>query len=156
MTWAKREAVTDMVFLGDELGNKKKIGGLLIGTPIDRTYGKSNYVLVLQNGDEVTLCGSASLNRQIAETDVGKFIKCEFKGWGKSPNGKFKDIEVNVWEGEPTADMKNWPRFSEFTTKTQAEKRTTSNGKPAAKVDNDFADFDDRVPPTEEDDDLPF
>jgi hypothetical protein len=59
------------------------------------------------------LAGSASLSRQIFPADVGKFVKCSFQGWGKSANGKFKQIEVQIYSGEPTAEMKAWPRYGE-------------------------------------------
>lgn len=156
--WTKREAVTNLVILGDEQGHKKKVAGLLIACPVDRTYpDKQNFILVQQDGEELVLSGSASLARQLNEQDIGKFVKCEFAGWGRSGNGKFKIIDVNVWEGEPNDVMKAWPRFAEF-----------ANGKPKppvagvaavdtknAKTANDgFEDF--PGPPEDEDDDLPF
>lgn len=160
MSWAKREAVTNLVVLGDGPDHKKKVGGLLIDTPFDRMYpDKMNYVLVQKSGEEIVLSGSASLGRQIAPTDVGKFVKCEFTGWGKSNNGKFKVIDVNVWEGEPNADMKAWPRYAEFAGRTQAQ-RKNGNGSgpkhaaPAAPAD-EFEDFD-NSPIADPDDDLPF
>ncbi len=154
MAWAKREPVTNLVVLGDDDGNKHTVGGLLIGTPRDRMYPeKVNYEIVRADGEEIVLSGSASLNRQIAEGDIGKFIKCEFKGWGKSANGKFKNIEVNVWEGEPNDQMKAWPRYAEFAAPTQAQKKAAANGKKAALAD-EFEE--DRSPIQDEDDDLPF
>jgi hypothetical protein len=100
MTWTKREPVTNLVVLGDEEGNKKKVGGLLIGCPKDRMYPeKTNYELVQQDGEVQVLSGSASLRNQIGEGDIGKFVKMEFTGWGKSANGKYKAIEVNIWDG---------------------------------------------------------
>jgi len=153
MSWEKREAVTNLVILGDEQGHKKKVGGLLIACEKDRTYPeKMNYILVQQDGEEQVLSGSASLSRQLGESDVGKFVKCEFTGWGKSGNGKFKIIDVNVWTGEPNAAMKAWPRYAEF----QAPK---TNGKPpvAAKVpagDDGFSDYPGAL--QDDDDALPF
>ncbi len=154
MAWAKREAVTNLVILGDEEGHKKVVGGLLIGCPKDRMYPeKVNYEIVKKDGEEIVLSGSSSLNRQINDGDVGKFIKCEFRGWGKSPNGKFKDIEVNVWEGDPTPDMKQWPRYAEFATPTQTQKRAAGNGKPSAPPADEFDDFANVGP---EEDEVPF
>lgn len=151
MTWTKREAVTNLAVLGDEEGNKKKIGGLLIGCPRDRMYpDKTNYELVQKDGEVQVLSGSASLRNQIGEADVGKFIKCEFTGWGKSANGKYKAIDVFVFDGEPTADMKAWPRYSEF---------ANGNGKkaPAAKAAAPSDDFESLPGGTQdEEDDLPF
>lgn len=156
MSWAKREAVTNLVILGDGPDNKKKVGGLLIATPFDRMYpDKMNYVIVQRDGEELVLSGSASLGRQLAETDIGKFVKCEFKGWGKSANGKFKEIEVNVWEGLPNDDMKKWPRYGEVQAPTQAQKKAAAQ---PAKATAPAAADDDGFPGALEDDedDLPF
>jgi hypothetical protein len=148
MTWAKREAVTNLVMLGDGEGQRKKIGGLLVGAPRDRMYpDKVNYELVQRDGEVLLLSGSASLARQLGEADIGKFVKCEFTGWGKSPNGKFKAIDVYVFEGDVTPEMKQWPRYGE------------SNGGKAKPVPannataDDFSDFDDT---SAGDEDLPF
>lgn len=150
MAWAKRDPVTtNLVSLGDDEGQRRKVGGLLVGTPKDRMYPqKVNYELVQKDGEILTLSGSASLSRQINEQDIGKFVKCEFTGWDKSPNGKYKVIEVNVWEGEPNDEMKKWPRFAEF---------QNGNGKKAhaaQPADDDFGDMPGAL--KDEDDDLPF
>ena len=150
MSWEKREPVTNLVVLGDEEGNKKKAGGLLIGCPKDRMYpDKTNYELLQQDGEVQVLSGSASLRNQIGESDVGKFVKCEFTGWGKSPNGKYKAIEVFVFNGEPNDVMKKWPRFAEF--------QKNGNGKPPAAMKPAIA-TDETFPAAMEDeeDDLPF
>lgn len=153
MTWNKREAVTNLVILGDSPDNKKKVGGLLIGTPFDRMYpDKMNYVIVQQDGEEIVLSGSASLGRQLAESDIGKFVKCEFTGWGKSNNGKFKVIDVNVWEGEPNDAMKAWPRYGEFSAPTQATKRAAAKPGRETPPHDDFGD----PGPSDDNDDLPF
>ncbi len=157
MAWEKREAVTNLVVLGDGDDHRKKIGGLLVATPRDRMYpDKVNYVIVQKDGEELVLSGSASLGRQIADADIGKFLKCEFTGWGKSANGKYKMIDVNVWEGQPSDDMKKWPRFAEFATPTQAQKKAATNGttKPHANEDDDFGES--LRPIDDVDDDLPF
>lgn len=148
MTWTKREAVTNLAVLGDEEGNKKKVGGLLIGCPRDRMYpDKTNYELVQKDGEVLVLSGSASLRNQLGESDVGKFVKCEFTGWGKSPNGKYKVIEVFVYDGEPNEDMKKWPRFGEF----------GSGAKPKAAVKATVPADEDEFPGAmQDDDDLPF
>ncbi len=150
MTWNKREPVTNLVVLGDEDGHKKKVSGLLIGCPKDRMYPeKTNYEIVQQDGEVLVLSGSASLRNQIGDADVGHFLKCEFKGWGKSPNGKYKDIEVNVWEGEPNDAMKKWPRFGEFNgarKATAAAKRTEPDADEFDDVTKQLADADDELP----------
>lgn len=153
MSWAKREAVSNLVVLGDDEGQKKKVGGLLVGMPRDQGYpDKVNYQLVQKDGEVALLSGSASLARQINEHDVGKFIKCEFQGWGRSGNGKFKVIEVNVWEGEPNDEMKAWPRFAEF---QNGGKKQAPKAAPVAAGKKD--EFDGFPPPLEDtDDDLPF
>lgn len=157
MTWTKREAVTNLVVLGDGEGQKKKVGGLLIGTPADRGYpDKVNYELVQQSGEVLLLSGSASLARQIGVGDIGKFIKCEFAGWGKSANGKFKAVDVNVWDGEPNEQMKAWPMYAEIT----AKQTGNSGGKkveakqPARQGPDDFESFPGAL--ADDDDDLPF
>jgi hypothetical protein len=154
MTWAKREAVTNLVVLGDGEDHKKKVGGLLVGCPRDRMYpDKVNYELVQKDGEIVVLSGSASLGRQINDGDVGKFVKCEFKEWGRSANGRFKVIDVNVWEGPPTEDMKKWPLYLDTLTKI-----ANGNGKqtPAKAAAVPADDFGEREPEPDEDDGLPF
>lgn len=147
MSWTKREPTTDLVILGDDEGCIRKIGGLLVGMAQDQQYPqRSNYRITKKDGDTVTLAGSASLSRQIFPHDVGKFIACEFLGWGKSPNGKFKQIEVRIWDGEPTEDMKAWPGYREF----HAPKPGANSAGAPASFD-DFAAGD-----TDADDDLPF
>ena len=157
MTWSKREPVTNLVFLGDGEDQRRSIGGLLIGCPRDRMYPeKVNYELVQKDGEVLVLSGSASLGRQINEQDIGKFVKCEFTGWGKSANGKFKAIDVNVWEGEPNEAMKKWPRFGEVAAPTQAQKKAATNGNPKPKQQepDDFEDMPEQL--KDADDDLPF
>jgi len=155
MSWTKREAVTNLVILGDAEGNAKKIAGLLIGTPADKGYpDKVNYEIVKKDGEVVILSGSASLARQINSADVGKFIKCEFTGWGKSPNGKFKAIDVNVWEGDVTPEMKAWPMYADFKVATIAQKKAEAPAKVAANSAGDFEEFPSQL--ADEEDDLPF
>lgn len=149
MSWSKRESVSsNLVTLGDDEGHRKKIGGLLVAVKQDPNpkYKNPVYEIVQKSGDSILLAGSASLSRQIFESDIGKFLKAEFLRWGNSPNGKFKEIEVNIWEGEPNEEMKAWPRFKEF----------ANAGKPkaAASKDEEFGDFPSAS--TVDDDDLPF
>lgn len=154
MGWDKREPVTDLVVLGDDEGNRKRVGGLLIGLPRDKGYNKTNYEIIEQSGELITLSGSASIARQLDEQDVGKFVKLEFTGWGKSPNGKYKAIEVNVWDGEPSDVMKKWPRFAEFYGKTNGKPLVAS--RPAVASDPIFDDTDFPGALEEKEDDLPF
>lgn len=157
-SWTKREPVQNLVILGDDPENKKKASGLLAALVQDRMYpDKTNYELVQKSGDSVLLSGSASLARQIGPGDVGKFIKCEFTGWGKSPNGKFKAIDVFVWDAEPTAEMKAWPRWSELQAKANSGNGAKGSAPakqpaPATAPLEEFEDF----PDDADNDDLPF
>lgn len=116
MGWHKREPASDLVILGDGEGQIERIGGLLVGVIPDPRYPDNRrYELVQQNGESRFVAGSASINSQMGPGDVGKFVKLTFQGWAKGSRGqRFKDIEVLVWEGEPNADMKKWPRYGEF------------------------------------------
>ncbi len=116
MAWTKREPVSNLTQLGDGQGQVQKVAGLLASVKPDPNpkYKNDVYEIVQKNGESINLAGSASLTRQINEADVGHFIKCEFKGWGNSPNGKFKDIEVQIFEGDATPEMKLWPRWKEL------------------------------------------
>jgi hypothetical protein len=151
MSWGKREPTTNLVILGDDEGCVRKAGGLLVRMIQDQQYPqRQNYELVKKDGESIMLAGSASLSRQIFPGDVGKFLKVEFLGWGKSANGKFKQIEVNIWEGPPTEEMQKWPRYGEPVEPV----RGTSAAK-AKPRDDDFSDF----PPPHDDEgesDLPF
>lgn len=137
MGWNKREPVSNLVILGDDEGNVKKVGGLLAAVTQDSMYpNRHNYELVQKNGDSINLAGSASLSRQIAPGDVGKFLKAEFIGWGKSANGKFKQIVVYLWDGEPNEEMRKWPRFAEFHGNGKGEEADFPN--PADDPDSDL------------------
>lgn len=150
MGWTKQESVaSNLVTLGDDDGHVKKVGGLLAAIKQDPNpkYKNPLYELVQKDGSSVLLAGSASLSRQIHDDHVGKFLKAEFTGWGTSPNGKFKAIDVYVWTDEPTAEMKKWPRWAELNAPKVSAKAT------AEKIRDDFDD-----PPLSEEpgDDLPF
>ncbi len=150
--WKKREVQSGtFVSLGDGEKDVKKVSGLLIAIPHNSMYpDKLDYVIVPKNGEELILSGSASLSRQINEKDIGKFIKCEFMEWAKSANGRYKVIEVNVFEGEPTDVMKQWPRYAEFHTAPKA--KAPAKAEPA----DDFDDFGGSQQGTDDSDDLPF
>lgn len=153
MGWDKREPTTNLVILGDDEGCVRKVGGLLVRMIQDQQYPqRQNYEIVQKNGESMMLAGSASLSRQIFPADIGRFLKAEFLGWGKSANGKFKQIEVNIWAGEPNEDMKKWPRFEE--TQNGGKKAEPVKAKAAGKRDEDFSDFPEALDAA--DDDLPF
>jgi len=152
MSWQKRESVSsNLVTLGDDEGHVKRVSGLLAAVRQDPNpkYKNPVYELVQKNGDSVLLAGSASLSRQIFETDIGKFLKAEFLKWGTSPNGKFKEIEVNIWDGEPTDAMKAWPRWKEFQKNGAATAKTSA-------VRDEGEQFGETTESLDPDDDLPF
>jgi len=149
MTWNKREPVSNLVVLGDDEGNVAKAAGLLVAVTQDTMYpNRSNYELVQQNGDSLLLAGSASLGRQIGPHDVGKFVKCRFLGWGKAAAGKFKQIEVLIWEGDVSDAMRKWPRFGEPAKAAHAPTPAPANGPGFDDVPGALGDS--------EDDGLPF
>ena len=118
MTWETRTAQGNLVVLGDEEDQATKAGGLLASVTPDPQYeGNKRFELVQKDGESNIIAGCAAINRGINEGDVGKFVKLEFIGWGKSGRGKFKQIDVQVWDGEPTAKMKKWPRYDELNAK---------------------------------------
>ena len=146
MPWNKREPVSNLTTLGDSEGQITKVAGLLAAVKPDPNpkYKNEMYEIVQKNGESLFLAGSASLGRQINDADVGHFIRATFKGWGNSANGKFKDIEVQIFEGDVTDEMKAWPRWKEL------------NGKvgPHAAPKGGEGDFPEAL--DDEDDDLPF
>lgn len=150
MGWQKREPVSNLVVLGDDDGQVKKVGGLLASLKQDTMYpARNNYELIQKDGSSLWLAGSASIGRQLGPQDVGKFVKAEFVKWGSSKNGKFKEIDVVIWDGEPTEDMKKWPRYKEI---TALARHANGNGKPEEPPPLTDAD----APQDDEDDGLPF
>ena len=144
MGWTKREVSSNLVIIGDAEGQVRKVGGLLASiTPDPRYPDNKRYELVQQDGTVKTLAGSASINSTVGVGDIGKFMKCTFLGWEPGKNGRFKNIQVDVYEGDPTPDMKKWPRFAELHGKAKAQV-APNGGEPEPE------------PPVEEDDDLPF
>lgn len=155
MTWTKREAVTDLFILGDEDGQHRKVAGLIVAMPQDQGYkDKTNYRVATKNDGVVTVSGSATLARQLSEADIGRFVKMEFTGWGKSANGKYKVIDVNVYEGEPTPEMQKWPGYAEFVASRANGKAKAGGGKAAAASSDDFEEASGAL--QDGDDDLPF
>jgi hypothetical protein len=153
MSWGKREVNENYVALGDDEGQVKKVGGILVRLVPNTMFDKKiDYEFVDKDGDLALLSGSASLSRQLSHADCGKFFKAEFEGWGKSANGKFKQIAVYVWDGEPTDGMKQWPGFGKYYGKAQQENGATKGAKKSDPLDEvpESLDHDDN------DDDLPF
>lgn len=144
MAWSKRNT-GELLVLGDANGQVRKAGGLLVGVRKSSEYDNFLFDFVKQNGDTVAVAGSTTINNVLGPRDIGKFVKIEFLGWGQGKSGrKFKDIDVQVWDGEPTDDMRAWPRYHEFQNSGAVDDQTHSDDRDAAYgVD-------------EEDDDLPF
>jgi len=115
MGWTKREASANLVILGDAEGHTRRVAGLLASVVPDPRYPDNRrYELVQQDGSSKVVAGSASINSQLGIGDVGKFVKLSFTGWERGRNGHYKVITVEVYEGEPSAPMQNWPRFAEL------------------------------------------
>lgn len=157
MGFVKREVLDNLVILGDDDGNVQKAGGILTRLIINTTFEKpkTDYEYVDKSGELKIIGGGATLARQISPSDVGKFFKMEFEGWGKSANGKFKKIAVYMWDGEPTEPMKAWPRFKEFYGKSAPTPVTANARQMAEKIRDDF----DEMPAALQDDtdeSLPF
>jgi hypothetical protein len=146
--FVKREVAENFVALGDGEGEVKKVGGILVRFVENNHFDKpkTDYEYLDKNGNMQLLSGSASLARQINGGDLGKFFKAEFIGWGKSARGKFKNIAVYIWDGEPTDDMRKWPKFEDYYKGTGAAPAKRFEDKPAAIVKGEEQD----------DDDLPF
>lgn len=145
MGWQKREGSTNLVILGDAEGNARKAAGLLAAVTTDRRYpDNKRYELVQQDGSSISLAGSTAINSQLGPDDVGRFVKITFTGWEKGRNGRYKTFEIEVYEGEPTADMLKWPRYAELN-----EPRNSSPSRaPASPIMTPES--------VDEDDDLPF
>ena len=115
MGWSKRE-IPDGVGIGQEEGQQKKAGGLLV--QITRDVGENHstvYELVQKDGDSLQVWGAATIDSKLNSSDIGKFVKLEFLGIAVGKSGrKYKDIEVSVWDEELTDAMKEWPRVEEF------------------------------------------
>ena len=137
MGWQKREVDTDLVILGDGERNAKSVAGLLAAVTRDPRYPDNRrYELVQKDGTSKSVAGSASINSQLGVDDVGKFVKLAFTGWGASGNGRFKQIDVQVFEGEVTPEMKAWPRYAELHS-NGAKKAESLETFPEALDDND-------------------
>lgn len=148
MTWKERN-MESAVGLGDDKakGQRTKVGGLLAAVRESDT-GKI-YTLIQKNGEELDVWGSVAIDNQVRhDADIGKFVKFEFVGWGTSKRGmKFKEIVVSVWDGEPTSEMRKWPRYEEIQQQVRAGDRPQVDNGPPHTDDDD---------PGEPEDDLPF
>jgi hypothetical protein len=147
MGFNKREATSDLTVLGNDEGQVGKAGGLLASMRQDNRYpSRHNYELVQRSGESIWLAGSASLGNQLGPEDVGRFIRCTFKGWGSSSNGKFKIIEVMVSDDDLPDELLEWPRYKEI------QKRIRNNGGPQGTPPLDET----QAAVHDDEDDLPF
>jgi hypothetical protein len=159
MGWKKQEVTTaTYVSLGDDEDSVKTFGGLLLKLEQNATYpNKIDYVTVKKSGEVVKLSGSASLARQLGAAHVGQFFKADFVGWGKSANGKFKEIAVHLWDGDLTPEMQSWPMLAEARQNAKGEPKMSKSVPPKPKAPEPPDDFSDVPPALEHDpDDLPF
>jgi hypothetical protein len=148
MTWQERQ-MEDAIALGDDTmkGQKLKAGGLY--KERRETDTGMIYTFVQKDGEEKHVWGSAAIDNQIRETDMGKFIKLEFHGWGVTKRGqKFKQITVSVWDGPPTDEMRKWPQWEEMHKKL----RNAEHGDNEPPLDPTQGEVDG----PDEEDDLPF
>jgi hypothetical protein len=165
VTWKTRELPVDnLVVLGEDKGNVRQTGGLLVGRKPSRIYpNKTNLLVVKEDGTEFEVAGSSTLELQISDADIGLFMKLTYLGKERAGNNTYKKIEVQFFEpepGQPLPDrLRNWPRYAETQARLTAETAQGRNKpKSAVPEDDDFPDFD-QVPGPIKDaggDDLPF
>lgn len=109
MTWNKRQVAQNLVILGDDEGHVRRAHGLLADVTPDPQYPNNRrYLLIGQAGAEKIVAGSTSLNLQVGPGDVGKFVKFSFVGWERGKRGRFKAMEVEVYDGPATKAMLDW------------------------------------------------
>lgn len=143
--WTERVAVG--VGIGAKDGQQKEAGGLLASITHDVGENHSTmYELVQQNGDSLNVWGSTSIDNKIRPSDIGQFIKIQFKGMATGKSGRqYKDITVDFFTGEKTDVHTNWPRYNEL-----------QNGVPVTNEKSDYAEFPEALKSEEEEDSLPF
>lgn len=135
MGWTKREVEQNLVILGDGEGNVAKVSGLLASVKPDPRYpDNKRFELIDRDGTAKSVAGSAAINSQLGAQDIGRFVRLVFTGWGKSPNGRFKVIDVFVYDGDITDDMRKWPQWTELNSKNGA---ANLSEKPSALADAD-------------------
>jgi hypothetical protein len=158
MGFVKREVAENFVSLGEGEGDVKQVGGILTRFVENKHFDKpkTDYEFIDKNGELQVLSGSASLARQIHGEDLGKFFKATFEGWGKSANGKFKQIAVFIWEGELNDAMKAWPKLDQYYGKRPATIALVGRVAPKPAATTGFDEVPEPIQQGQEDDDLPF
>jgi hypothetical protein len=159
MGFVKREVAENFVSLGEGEGDVRQVGGILTRFVENKHFDKpkTDYEFIDKNGELQVLSGSASLARQIHSEDLGKFFKATFEGWGKSANGKFKQIAVFIWEGELNPAMKAWPKLDQYYGKRPTTIALVGRVAPKPAATDDFDEMPEPIQQGQvEDDDLPF
>ncbi len=118
--WKERES-TDGVGIGEEKGQRRKAGGLLVEIRYKVGKNKSTvYELIQQDGEGLQVWGSTTIDSKLNQSDIGKFVKLEYLGMAMGNSGRnYKDIRVSVWDADLTDTMREWPRVDEFYTTKQ-------------------------------------
>lgn len=112
-----------LIVIGDQKGQVKACGGLLIDIMRDPKYkDKVRYLLVFKDGEEYELAGNAALSQRISAKQIGCIIKVRFVGWDSSGGNKSKDIKVQALARENTSDKlkEMFPRWHDFDGEQQA------------------------------------
>ena len=123
MSWEKQET-PEAIGIGDGKDQKPKAGGLL--AEVREVEGDNGpfmvYDFVQRDGTTQAVYGSSAIDRELKSgVHVGRFIKLVFKERVAGKKGReFKDIDVEIWKGDPTDDMRAWPRFEELQPKPVA------------------------------------
>lgn len=121
MAWTELQN-SDAIGIGGDEGQRKTAGGLLVKIEYDQGKKKNSavYELIQSDASSLRVWGSAAIDRKLSVATVGKFIRLKFVGIEQTSDGTdFKQIRVEVYDGELTDKMKEWPRVEEFYTATE-------------------------------------
>ncbi len=112
-----------LMVIGDQKGQVKAIGGLLIDIMRDPKYhDKVRYLMVFKDGEEYELAGNAALSQRISAKQIGCIIKVRFESWDSSGGNRSKVIKVQSLARENTSDELKamFPRWHDFDGKEEA------------------------------------
>lgn len=121
-----------LIVIGDQKGQVKACGGLLIDIMRDPKYkDKVRYLLVFKNGEEYELAGNAALSQRISAKQIGCLVKIRFEGWDSSGGNRSKVIKVQSLKRENTSEELKamFPRWEDFEGEEQA---SAESDKPTA------------------------
>ena len=106
MEFVERRGSGMILVLGDGPDQIQHVEGALVSRePSSKFPNQFLYEFQTPDGEHLTVAGCGAVNARLSEADVGKYVKLDFVGWGKAPNGPFKNVRVLV--GKPrqaTAD----------------------------------------------------